>query len=151
MLKNELSTLEYQVDFPIARFYLYQMKGKNCEGISSRKWADKCCIFTYQDKLWSFPDGWSHMCNSISMCGPPPRSQRGVGGAQSGAAKNHICLDKNRSMPRNQIQKQRKYPTKSFNTRTTLRETQRQLLYSPLPAQRWTWRDSVTSLGRMWI
>lgn len=34
------------------------------------------------------------------------------GGVQPGAAKNHICLDKNRSMPRNRIQKQREIPNK---------------------------------------
>lgn len=43
----------------------------------------------------------------------PCATQPARGGrAQPGAAKNHICLDKNRSMPRNQIQKQGEIPNK---------------------------------------
>lgn len=124
-------------------------KKKSCAGITSRKWAGICSIFTYRDKLWSFPSGWSHMCNSISMRGPPPRSQRGEG-VQPGAAKNHICLDKNRSMPRNRIQKQREIPNKvvQYADHTA---TEAASLFASTNTEVNVARLSDTFLGRLWV
>lgn len=53
----------------------------------------------------------AHACAIQSPCAAL-RHAASAGGPQPGAAKNHICLDKNRSMPRNQIQKQREIPNK---------------------------------------
>ncbi len=47
------------------------------------------------------------MCNSIPCAALHNTASTG---AEAGATKNHICLDKNRSIPRNQIQRQREIP-----------------------------------------
>lgn len=49
------------------------------------------------------------MCNSIPCAALHNTASTG---AEAGATKNHICLDKNRSIPRNQIQRQREIPNK---------------------------------------
>lgn len=114
--------LEYQADCFKVHFsfkylhpdqinYTSDEGGKNPVRESPLENEQVSAPFSHIGINWSFPGGWSHMCNSISMCGPPPRSQRGEG-VQPGAARNHICLDKNRSMPRNRIQKQREIPNK---------------------------------------
>lgn len=51
-------------------------------------------------------------CAIQSPCAALRHAAGEGGGVQPGAAKNHICLDKNRSMPRNRIQKQREIPNK---------------------------------------
>lgn len=53
--------------------------------------------------------GWSRKCNSIPCAALHNTASTGT---EAGATKNHICLDKNRSIPRNQIQRQREIPNK---------------------------------------
>lgn len=108
MLKKELSTLEYQADCPIARLYFYQTKGKSVRESALENEPINAAFSHIRTNCGHFQTG-GRTCAIQSPCAAL-RHAASVGGPQPGAAKNHICLDKNRSMPRNQIQKQREIP-----------------------------------------
>lgn len=63
---------------------------------SRLKWSDRCFISTHRAKLESFPVEGGLTCAIQSPDSFPERPS-----ATLGAAENHICLDKNRSIPRN--------------------------------------------------
>lgn len=95
----------------IARLQFYQMKGGGSVWESA---LGNEQIYSAFSHIWTncghFQAG-GRTCAIQSPCAAL-RHAASAGGAQPGAAKNHICLDKNRSMPRNQIQKQREIPNK---------------------------------------
>lgn len=85
---------------------------------AARKWdksplkpADSYFIFTHKAELKSFPAEATRGGLTCAIQSPVrPSATQPRTGAEAGATKNHICLDKNRSIPRNQIQRQREIP-----------------------------------------
>lgn len=85
--------------------------------------------------------------------------------ATLGAEENHICLDKNRSIPRNQIQRRREIPDKvvryADHTATEAAEAAAAqaaaaaslLAPQPLcfPTASWMWRDNRSHVFKEWF
>lgn len=122
---------------------------------SRLKWSDGRFISTHRAKLESFPVEGGLTCAIQSPPTPlhlfPERPS-----ATLGAAENHICLDKNRSIPRNQIQRRREIPDKvvryADHTATEAAEAAAAQaaagasLLAPqslcFPTASWMWRDN---------
>ena len=78
-----------------------------------------------------------------------PSATQPARGLQPGATKNHICLDKNRSIPRNQIQRQREIPNKvvQYADHTATEAAAASLLpsnRSVFPTPRCMWSDNAS-------